>query len=220
MKRRYIVLVLLMIMLFPLQAKAEEPTGKVTISCDKEIYKIDETAVCKVTGTTNGKVYGVDIILGDTISNLDMEFQKDSSWQGSGENGHIVLYEAKEKTGTFNIGTITLKVKEKNDFVSGTLYAVEEKSIFSSDTDTWKIESNTAYVNFMRDSDGSTTDNKKDNTTTNNSNSTKSDNTIKKTSNSVTNPNTGDHNIFITILVLIGTLGIFGVSYKKFKKVK
>lgn len=218
MKKSLGYLILLMIMILPLQAKAL--TGSIKISCDKENYALSETATCKVTGTSQEGVYSISANIGNMKGNFNVEFQTDRSWQGSGENGEIKLYTDEGKTGTFNIGTITVKVKEQSYSLSSLDLYLEDSQFWDTNGKAWDVDGNKVEVTFTRDSNGSTTDNKKDNTTTNNSNSTKSDNTVKKTSNSVTNPNTGDHNIFITILVLIVTLSVFGVSYKKFKKVK
>ena len=212
MKKGFGYLVLLMVMIFPLHAKAL--TGSIKISCDKEMYGIGDTATCKVTGTSQEEVYSVSANVGDALRNINMEFQTDSSWQGNGDDGKIMLYTDKGKTSTFNIGTITLKVKEEHDLVSGTLY-LDDSQFWDTDGKAWDVESNTVQVNFMRTSNGNTTSGNQDA-----SSSKPNQNSNKKPSNSVTNPNTGEYNILIMVVVLIGVIGIFGISYNKFKKIK
>ena len=91
MKKVFGYLILLMIMILPLQAKAL--TGSIKISCDKENYALSETATCKVTGTSQEGVYSISANIGNMKGNFNVEFKTDSSlWQGSGENGEIKLY--------------------------------------------------------------------------------------------------------------------------------
>ncbi len=218
MKKVFKYFVLFMIIVFPLQAKAL--TGSINISCDKESYNLNETATCKITGTSQDEVYSISANI--ETEWLDMEFKVDDSWQGSGDDGKIMLYTDKSKTGTFNIGTITLKVKESElksvtSGISEKLY-LKDCKFWDTNGKAWDVESNTTYVKYNSNSDSNTTDNK-NNTTNNSSDSTKMNNNSTKTSDSVANPKTGEWGIRIIILILAAATTILGIFYKRSKKI-
>ncbi len=218
MKKVFKYFVLFMIIVFPLQTKAL--TGSINISCDKENYELSDTATCKVTGTSQDEVYSVSANI-EEPNWLDMEFKVDDSWQGSGDDGKIMLYTDKGKTGTFNIGTITLKakesvVKEEASFFE-TLF-LNDCKFWDTNGKAWDVEYNTIQVNYNINLDSNTTDNK-NNTTNNSSDSTKMNNNSTKTSDSVANPKTGEWGIRIIILILAAATTILGIFYKRSKKI-
>ena len=108
-KRLSYLLLLILTVIIPINAKAL--TGSINISCDKEIYKIGDTATCNVTGTSDVDVYSISAKINNiSSSNTTIEFETDSSWQGNGEEGNVQLYTDSGKKGTFNIGKLTIKL--------------------------------------------------------------------------------------------------------------
>ena len=110
MKKKISYLIIFtLIVIMPINLKAL--TGSISIKCDKESYSINDTATCKVTGTSDEEVKSVAAKV--SAENLNVSFVTDSIWQGTGEDGNIQLYSDKGKKGTFNIGTLTIKPKNK-----------------------------------------------------------------------------------------------------------
>ncbi len=92
--------------------------GEVNITCNKAMVTSNDTFSCTVTGTVaaNKEVSSLQAQV-SLSSNLEfVSFTKDSSWEGSGEEGLIQLYTDVNKTGTFNIGTLNLRVKSNPIF--------------------------------------------------------------------------------------------------------
>lgn len=84
-------------------------TGDVTVSCAKNKLSKGETTTCTVKGNITEGVSAVSakVDLGENLTFIS--FTPDSSWQGDGEEGNIELYTDNNKSGIFNIGTITVK---------------------------------------------------------------------------------------------------------------
>ena len=84
-------------------------TGDVTVSCAKDKLLKGETTTCTVKGNITEGVSAVSakVDLGENLTFVS--FTPDSSWQGDGEEGNIELYTDNNKSGNFNIGTITVK---------------------------------------------------------------------------------------------------------------
>lgn len=84
-------------------------TGDVTVTCEKNKLSKGETTICNIKANTTEGVSSISAKtdLGDNLELIS--FVKDSSWEGDGENGNIELYTDNNKSGNFNIGTITIK---------------------------------------------------------------------------------------------------------------
>ena len=80
----------------------------VSVSCNNVI--LDKTTKCAITGRATGTVvsgFQASYSLSSNVSYVD--FDAASGWQGDGDSGKIELYTDTNKSGTFAIGTITLK---------------------------------------------------------------------------------------------------------------
>ena len=196
--------------IIPINAKAL--TGSVSITCDKESYGMNDTATCSVKGTSNEEVYSISASIVDT-SNATIEFTTDSAWQGNGDEGNIQLYTDTGKKGTFNIGT--LKVKLKDTSTSDTSLGLEIKDVKFGDTDGTEedITASKATISFSQntnnDNQGSITNDNSNTSDTTNSNSSKT---------SVKNPKTADVKIALVIFGIL-VAGVFiTIGYKEVKK--
>ena len=211
MKKKLCYLILLSLMIIiPINAKAL--TGSVSITCDKESYGMNDTATCSVKGTSNEEVYSISASIVDT-SNATIEFTTDSAWQGNGDEGNIQLYTDTGKKGTFNIGT--LKVKLKDTSTSDTSLGLEIKDVKFGDTDGTEedITASKATISFSQntnnDNQGSITNDNSNTSDTTNSNSSKT---------SVKNPKTADVKIALVIFGIL-VAGVFiTIGYKEVKK--
>ena len=197
-------------LIIPINAKAL--TGSVSITCDKESYGMNDTATCSVKGTSNEEVYSISASIVDT-SNATIEFITDSAWQGNGDEGNIQLYTDTGKKGTFNIGT--LKVKLKDTSTSDTSLGLEIKDVKFGDTDGTEedITASKATISFSQntnnDNQGSITNDNSNTSDTTNSNSSKT---------SVKNPKTADVKIALVIFGIL-VAGVFiTIGYKEVKK--
>ena len=196
--------------IIPINAKAL--TGSVSITCDKESYGMNDTATCSVKGTSNEEVYSISASIVDTF-NATIEFITDSAWQGNGDEGNIQLYTDTGKKGTFNIGT--LKVKLKDTSTSDTSLGLEIKDVKFGDTDGTEedITASKATISFSQntnnDNQGSITNDNSNTSDTTNSNSSKT---------SVKNPKTADVKIALVIFGIL-VAGVFiTIGYKEVKK--
>lgn len=211
MKKKLCYLILLSLMIIiPINAKAL--TGSVSITCDKESYGMNDTATCSVKGTSNEEVYSISASIVDT-SNATIEFITDSAWQGNGDEGNIQLYTDTGKKGTFNIGT--LKVKLKDTSTSDTSLGLEIKDVKFGDTNGAEedITASKATISFSQntnnDNQGSITNDNSNTSDTTNSNSSKT---------SVKNPKTADVKIALVIFGIL-VAGVFiTIGYKEVKK--
>lgn len=211
MKKKLCYLILLSLMIIiPINAKAL--TGSVSITCDKESYGMNDTATCSVKGTSNEEVYSISASIVDT-SNATIEFITDSAWQGNGDEGNIQLYTDTGKKGTFNIGT--LKVKLKDTSTSDTSLGLEIKDVKFGDTDGTEedITASKATISFSQntnnDNQGSITNDNSNTSDTTNSNSSKT---------SVKNPKTADVKIALVVFGIL-VAGVFiTIGYKEVKK--
>ena len=197
-------------LIIPINAKAL--TGSVSITCDKESYGMNDTVTCSVKGTSNEEVYSISASIVDT-SNATIEFITDSAWQGNGDEGNIQLYTDTGKKGTFNIGT--LKVKLKDTSTSDTSLGLEIKDVKFGDTDGTEedITASKATISFSQntnnDNQGSITNDNSNTSDTTNSNSSKT---------SVKNPKTADVKIALVIFGIL-VAGVFiTIGYKEVKK--
>lgn len=211
MKKKLCYLILLSLMIIiPINAKAL--TGSVSITCDKESYGMNDTATCSVKGTSNEEVYSISASIVDT-SNATIEFTTDSAWQGNGDEGNIQLYTDTGKKGTFNIGT--LKVKLKDTSTSDTSLGLEIKDVKFGDTDGAEedITASKATISFSQN----TNNDNQGSITNDNSNASNASNTSSSKT-SVKNPKTADVKIALVIFGIL-VAGVFiTIGYKEVKK--
>ena len=212
MKKKLCYLILLSLMvIIPINAKAL--TGSVSITCDKESYGMNDTATCSVKGTSNEEVYSISALVSNS-SYANIEFTADSSWQGNGDEGNIQLYTDTGKKGTFNIGT--LKVKLKDASTSDTSLEVEIRDIKFGDTNGAEedIKASKTNVNFSQNTNNN--DNQESITSDNSNASNASNASSSKTS--VKNPKTADVKIALVVFGIL-VAGVFIViGYKEVKK--
>ena len=212
MKKKLCYLILLSLMIIiPINAKAL--TGSVSITCDKESYGMNDTATCSVKGTSNEEVYSISALVSNS-SYANIEFTPDSSWQGNGDEGNIQLYTDTGKKGTFNIGT--LKVKLKDASTSDTSLGLEIKDVKFGDTNGAEedITASKATISFSQNTNNN--DNQS-NITNDNSNASNASNTSSSKT-SVKNPKTADVKIALVIFGIL-VAGVFIViGYKEVKK--
>ena len=210
MKKKISYLIIFtLIVIMPINLKAL--TGSISIKCDKESYSINDTATCKVTGTSDEEVKSVAAKV--SAENLNVSFLTDSIWQGTGEDGNIQLYSDKGQTGTFNIGTLKISAKDSSyGLVSGivTLSNVKYSDVAVGDSQ--------IQVSFVNGSNNSNTDNNSNNNS-NNGNSGNNTSGLNNSSNSsINNPKTSDFKIGLIISLIAITLIISILRYKRLKK--
>lgn len=211
MKKKISYLIIFtLIVIMPINIKAL--TGSISIKCDKESYSINDTATCKVTGTSDEEVKSVAAKV--SAENLNVSFVTDSIWQGTGDDGNIQLYSDKGQTGTFNIGTLKISAKDSSyGLVSGivTLSNVKYSDVAVGDSQ--------IQVSFVNGSNNSNTDNNSSNNNSNNGNSGNNTSGLNNNSNSsINNPKTSDFKIGIIISLIAITLIISILGYKRLKK--
>ena len=210
MKKKISYLIIFtLIVIMPINLKAL--TGSISIKCDKESYSINDTATCKVTGTSDEEIKSVAAKV--SAENLNVSFLTDSIWQGTGEDGNIQLYSDKGQTGTFNIGTLKISAKDSSyGLVSGivTLSNVKYSDVAVGDSQ--------IQVSFVNGSNNSNTDNNSNNNS-NNGNSGNNTSGLNNSSNSsINNPKTSDFKIGLIISLIAITLIISILGYKRLKK--
>lgn len=102
------------IVLFLLPVHVSALTGSTNIKCQKTTLSPNESTTCTITGTSSSEVSAIEMEL-EVGANLKLtSINTDSSWQGDGEDGIIILYTDKNKTGTFDIGTFTVQAGNIN----------------------------------------------------------------------------------------------------------
>lgn len=192
--RKKICYLLLLMLIIPINAKAF--TGSIEIKCDKESYNASDTATCKVTGSSDDEVTSVHAIV-NKLSNADISFVKDKIWEGSNDI-EVDLYTDEVKKDTFNIGVLTIKLKDKiSDDVSINLKIDDIKFGDKSfqEHDIKLVEKKIKFTSIKQ--------NKEE----------------KKDNGKVKNPNTSDN---ILSFVIIGGISLVGVltSLKSYMKRK
>ncbi len=215
MKKKLCYLLLALILIVPINAKAL--TGSVSISCDKETYQTNDTATCKVTGTSDVDVYSISAKLNNdfTSSVATVEFITDSSWQGNGEEGNIQLYTDTGKKGTFNIGTLSIKLKDASSNFATLDVAIDDIKFGDTDGKEVDIKSGQKTVVF---SSGTLNDNNEDENNSNASSSEANTTMVKSNVTTVKNPKTADVKIVLVVLGIIVAGSFIIVGYKEVKR--
>ncbi|NLA33842.1 MAG: cadherin-like beta sandwich domain-containing protein [Tenericutes bacterium] len=110
MKRKIKILYLLVLLPLLIPLKTNALTGSIGINCNKTSLNPGESTACTLTGTVSGDtVSGLSTII-SLGNNLEfVNFTKNSDWQGDDGTLNIDLYISSNKSGTFNIGTLTIK---------------------------------------------------------------------------------------------------------------
>lgn len=109
MKKTFI-LFLFLILLNPIKVNAF--SGEIKLSCSPSVATAKSTIVCNVTGTSDEEISGFSASL-NLSSNLKyVNFVADPIWLGDNSGNKIGLYTSENKKGQFNIGVITLEVKD------------------------------------------------------------------------------------------------------------
>ena len=110
MKRKIKILYLLVLLPLLIPLKTNALTGSIGINCNKTSLNPGESTACTLTGTVSGDtVSGLSTII-SLGSNLEfVNFTKNSDWQGDDGTLNIDLDISSNKSGTFNIGTLTIK---------------------------------------------------------------------------------------------------------------
>lgn len=81
---------------------------KINVSC-KDVV-VNQTSTCTLTATASGaKVSSISARVAVTGNANFVSFQTASGWQGVGDGGRIELYSGTNSSGTFTVGTVTVK---------------------------------------------------------------------------------------------------------------
>lgn len=110
----FIIITVVVVMFMFSKSYALEGFGEYNLSCDKNIALGGDNVTCTITGTvvTGSQVSSLETQL-ELSNNLEfVSFTTDEIWQGDGEDGNIQLYTDENKTETFNVGTLVVKVKD------------------------------------------------------------------------------------------------------------
>lgn len=210
-KRLSYLLLLILTVIIPINVKAL--TGSINISCDKEIYKIGDTATCNVTGTSDVDVYSISAKINNiTSSNTTIGFETDSSWQGNGEEGNVQLYTDSGKKGTFNIGKLTIKLNDTTTDESTIKVSIDDIKYGDTNGSEYDIEPIQKSISF-------TPSLIEDNENGENNTTTPNITTVSNKTN-VSNPKTADIKIMTIVLLImaLGTLIVIGT--KNVRKIK
>lgn len=156
MVRKYFIIILLIIMVFPINVNAL--SGQITISCDKSVINPDSTLNCSISGkkinTPISSFHG-KIILGDGLTLVSVT--KDSSWEGSGDGGIIDLYTDVNKRG--NVNFVSFIVKGNKKLSNKVIIKVEEMVVSNDDFVEHKLDVVSKEIKVSNNSSNVTNDN-------------------------------------------------------------
>ena len=214
MKKICSLMIIGLMAIMPLNIKA---ASKVEIACDKQTYNVQEEAVCTLKATTDEEIISVSGSLNTEDQTFEIIPTASDIWEGDAENGDIQLYTDVEKTGTFNIATMKVKIKEGitvgesqeitlsvNDIMLGNVDGVEKSA--------GNVTKKLTFVNKKEEVNEETNNNQNTNT------NEEAGQTTNGTENEIKNPSTSDVNIVIiglvTLIVLTGVI----VGVRRLKK--
>ena len=210
-KRLSYLLLLILTVIIPINAKAL--TGSINISCDKEIYKIGDTATCNVTGTSDVDVYSISAKINNiSSSNTTIEFETDSSWQGNGEEGNVQLYTDSGKKGTFNIGKLNIKLNDTTTGESTIKVSIDDIKYGDTNGSEYDIEPIQKSISF-------TPSLIEDNENGENNTTTPNITTVSNKTN-VSNPKTTDIKILTIVLLIMALVTLIVIGTKNVRKSK
>ncbi len=113
MKRKIKILYLLVLLPLLIPLKTNALTGSIGINCNKTGMSVNAEAVCTITGTVGAteKVSALKLVI-SVNNNLEVvSFVTNSIWQGDHDYTNLNLYTDSNKSGTFNIGQLTVRAK-------------------------------------------------------------------------------------------------------------
>lgn len=194
----YLILASLMVMI-PVNAKAL--TGSINITCDSEEYGTKETAICKITGTSDVEVYSISAKVNSTTAKAT--FTADSSWQGNGDDGNIQLYTDNGKKGTFNIGTLKVSSKDTDGLLTITDVNLYDIKYGDTDGKEFDIGNTETRISFVEGSSADRSDSSSSNSTS---------------TSSIKNPSTADTKIALVTLGMLVAGAFITIGYKEVKK--
>lgn len=146
MKKKFSIIVLLLIVLVPCNIKAA--TGSIKITCNKEKVNAGDSVTCTIKGNTDSEIIGVSASLNLSDNLVFTSFTKNNSWdEGSIENNKLDVYSENYLNNDFDIGTMIITAKSN---ISNTNETITLKDItFQND------KSNNAEENTFKVSDSS-----------------------------------------------------------------
>lgn len=131
MRKIYLKLLLIGIILIPFNVHAL--SGTISVSCTPSSARPGDTVSCTVSGTSNENVMSITApfrIEGDASVT---GFSTSSGWEGQDINNNTInVYTSDDKSGNFNIGTLTLKI---NNSASGTVKVIFESVTYDDQED-------------------------------------------------------------------------------------
>lgn len=223
MKRKIslFVITILLVVVMPLKVSA---ANSVSITCNKDSYNVTEEATCTLKGTSTEDIISVSGTLDLESTLFDITPVSSSIWQGDANEGDIQLYTDEEKTGTFDIATIKVKMKQGASLEKGASTIVELKvddvKFGNVDGDEESVTEITKTITFTNPKSNTPAEDEEDTKTTTttktNVDSTDSKTTTKTNADSTQkNPSTFDISIgLILILLALAVIGVI-VSKKK-----
>ncbi len=137
MKKGIVALVLL---LMPTLVYADS----ISLSCNKTSVSPGETITCNISGTTSSAVSALKAIIKASGVDIIEAKSNTSVWQGDASNGSFDLYTDENKTGTFNIGTVTIKAGSGN----GTI-GFKEASFYNADFEEVAVSKKDVTINVV-----------------------------------------------------------------------
>ena len=123
---------------------------QVTVQCNSSVVSANSNTTCTIKGTTTGQVSSIhaEVRLGNNLTLNSVT--KSSIWEGSVENGVIDFYTESNKTGTFDIATVTLNVGSLNDhssFISLSNIVVSDENFLEYSVNFTSYEIRTLSIN-------------------------------------------------------------------------
>ena len=112
------IIIIIVLLILPL-TKASA-SSSINISCPNEVIQ-NKTIECRLTGTTDKLISAVSGKITATENIEIIKFTRDTIWQGEGDAKSFDLYTDINKTSNFNIGIISLKIKDNVIFKKETI---------------------------------------------------------------------------------------------------
>lgn len=107
-KIKYLVLIFMTMVMLPVNVHAFN--GSVSVTCSPSEAKPGNTVSCKITGTSDDVVNTFKATMTFGTGLIFDSFSVASGWQGDGDDNNLISLFGAEKSGTFDIGTINVKV--------------------------------------------------------------------------------------------------------------
>lgn len=211
---------LLLILICPIKINAL--TGNVKIECNKSTISSGDSLLCTIVGSNfNDQISSFHAKLSLDNNLMSESIEKDTSWEGSTEDGVIDLYTDENKSGNINFVSFVIKLNNKNTNANVNI-ALEDIKIGDSQfvehninnvyTEI-KVISNDGDIN-NEDSNKEDTDNNNQDVTDNKNEIINQDKNNNNIDNNVDNPATGDMKISIIVVIMI-IMVIFIIIYIK-----